>query len=97
MPVWFDSNATRFASRPAFKLARPAVTHVPMFAPKMSGMPALKERKLPVAYLAFAGEGHGFRQAETIKAVLESELVFYGRVFGFQPAGELPELEIANL
>ncbi len=58
---------------------------------------ALKAQNLPVAYLAFEGEGHGFRQAATIKRVLESELVFYGKVFGFEPAGDLPDLEIANL
>ena len=43
---------------------------------------ALKERELPHAYLAFEGEGHGFRKAETIVAALEAELAFYLRVFG---------------
>ena len=57
----------------------------------------LRERGLPVAYLAFEGEQHGFRRAETIEATLQSELSFYGRVFGFRPAGDLPALEIANL
>ena len=44
---------------------------------------AMAERRLPVAYYAFEGEGHGFRKAETLKRVLELELDFYGRVFGF--------------
>jgi dipeptidyl aminopeptidase/acylaminoacyl peptidase len=44
---------------------------------------AIEARGLPVAYYAFAGEGHGFRKAETLKRVLELELDFYGRVFGF--------------
>lgn len=44
---------------------------------------AMQARGLPVAYYAFAGEGHGFRKAETLKRVLELELDFYGRVFGF--------------
>ncbi|MHB8885338.1 MAG: S9 family peptidase [Methylovirgula sp.] len=44
---------------------------------------AMAERGLPVAYYAFEGEGHGFRKAETLKRVLELELDFYGRVFGF--------------
>ncbi len=57
----------------------------------------LRERGLPVAYLAFEGEPHGFRRAGTIEAVFLAELSFYGRVFGFRPAGELPELEIENL
>ncbi|MGO9005967.1 MAG: prolyl oligopeptidase family serine peptidase [Beijerinckiaceae bacterium] len=44
---------------------------------------AMEARGLPVAYYAFAAEGHGFRRAETLKRVLELELDFYGRVFGF--------------
>lgn len=44
---------------------------------------AMAARNLPVAYYAFEGEGHGFRMAETLKRVLELELDFYGRVFGF--------------
>jgi dipeptidyl aminopeptidase/acylaminoacyl peptidase len=44
---------------------------------------AIEARGLPVAYYAFAGEGHGFRKAETLKRVLELELDFYGSVFGF--------------
>ena len=57
----------------------------------------LRDRGLPVAYLAFAGEQHGFRRAETIEAALEAELGFYGRVFGFEPAGERSEVPIENL
>jgi dipeptidyl aminopeptidase/acylaminoacyl peptidase len=48
---------------------------------------AMKLRGLPVAYYVFKGEGHGFRKAETQKRVLELELDFYGRVFGFEPPG----------
>jgi dipeptidyl aminopeptidase/acylaminoacyl peptidase len=58
---------------------------------------ALKEKHLPVAYLPFEGEGHGFRKARTIKQSLEAELFFYGKVFGFNPAGELPTIPINNL
>ena len=58
---------------------------------------ALRDKGLPVAYLAFPGEGHGFRQAETIKRTLEAELYFYGRVLGFVPADQLEPLEIANI
>lgn len=46
---------------------------------------ALEARHLPVSYYLFAGEGHGFRKAETIRRVLDLELGFYGRVFGFEP------------
>jgi dipeptidyl aminopeptidase/acylaminoacyl peptidase len=45
---------------------------------------AIEARGLPVAYYAFAGEGHGFRKAETMKRVLELELDFYGQVFGLE-------------
>jgi dipeptidyl aminopeptidase/acylaminoacyl peptidase len=58
---------------------------------------AVKARGLPVAYLLFAGEQHGFRQAETIRRVFEAELYFYGRVFGFVPAGSIEPVEIENL
>ena len=48
---------------------------------------ALRAKGVPVAYLAFEGEQHGFRRSETVIGVLESELAFYGRVLGFTPAG----------
>jgi dipeptidyl aminopeptidase/acylaminoacyl peptidase len=48
---------------------------------------AMCERGLPVAQYCFAGEGHGFRTAETIRRVLDLELSFYGSVFGFTPPG----------
>lgn len=58
---------------------------------------ALRERGVPVAYLAFEGEQHGFRRSETVIRVLESELAFYGRILGFTPADELPPVDIENL
>ena len=45
------------------------------------------------AYIAFAGESHGFRKAETIIAALEAELAFYGEIFGFTPPG-VPPVEL---
>jgi len=45
---------------------------------------------IPHAYLAFEGESHGFRKAETNIACLEAELAFYGEVFGFAPPGVAP-------
>jgi dipeptidyl aminopeptidase/acylaminoacyl peptidase len=57
---------------------------------------ALRARGVPVAYLTFPGEQHGFRQAATIIAVAEAELAFYGRVFGFVPDGGGTSLSIAN-
>jgi dipeptidyl aminopeptidase/acylaminoacyl peptidase len=58
---------------------------------------AVRAKGLPVAYLAFEGEQHGFRKAETIVRCLEAELYFYGRVFGFTAADTLPPVPIDNL
>ena len=58
---------------------------------------ALEARGVPVAYLEFEGEQHGFRKAETIVRAFEAELAFYGRVFGFTPAGPEVALEIRHL
>ncbi len=58
---------------------------------------ALRAKDVPVAYLAFEGEQHGFRRSETVITVLGAELAFYGRVLGFRPAGELPEVEIHGM
>jgi dipeptidyl aminopeptidase/acylaminoacyl peptidase len=44
---------------------------------------AMRQKRLPVAYIAFEGEGHGFRKAENIKRSLDAELYFYAKVFGF--------------
>jgi dipeptidyl aminopeptidase/acylaminoacyl peptidase len=45
---------------------------------------ALKARGIPVAYLAFEGEGHGFRRKESLIRTLEAEAYFYAKVFGFE-------------
>ncbi len=58
---------------------------------------AVKAKGTPTAYIAFEGEQHGFRNAENNIKSLESELYFYGKVLGFQPAGDLPAVEIDNL
>ena len=58
---------------------------------------ALQSRGLPVAYLPFEGEQHGFRRAETIKRALEGELYFYSRVFAFELADPVEPVEIYNL
>jgi dipeptidyl aminopeptidase/acylaminoacyl peptidase len=58
---------------------------------------AMAAKGLPVAHYAFEGEGHGFRQGSTIRRVLELELGFYGRIFGFTPPGLSEEVEIRNL
>ncbi|MCI0663151.1 MAG: prolyl oligopeptidase family serine peptidase, partial [Acidobacteria bacterium] len=57
---------------------------------------ALLAKGLPVAYLTFEGEQHGFRQAANIKRALDGELYFYSRVFGFDPADEIEAVPISN-
>jgi dipeptidyl aminopeptidase/acylaminoacyl peptidase len=58
---------------------------------------ALDEKGIPVAYLPFEGEQHGFRRAENIKRALDAELYFYSRIFGFKLAEEVEPVEIKNL
>jgi dipeptidyl aminopeptidase/acylaminoacyl peptidase len=57
----------------------------------------LERKGIPYAYIAFEGEGHGFRKEENIRRTLEATLAFVGQVFGFEPADELEPLELAHL
>jgi dipeptidyl aminopeptidase/acylaminoacyl peptidase len=58
---------------------------------------ALRRKGVPVAYLEFEGEQHGFRRAENIKRAAEAELYFYSKVLGFEPADVLEPVAIENL
>jgi dipeptidyl aminopeptidase/acylaminoacyl peptidase len=58
---------------------------------------ALRDKELPVAYVLFAGEQHGFRKAENIKRALEGELYFYSKIFGFGLADPIEPVQIENL
>ena len=58
---------------------------------------ALREKRLPVAYVPFEGEQHGFRIAKNIKRSIEGELYFYARVFGFELPDPIEPVEIHNL
>ncbi len=58
---------------------------------------ALRQRGVPVAYLTFEGEGHGFRKAENVQRALEAELSFYAQVFGFALADPIEPVQIENL
>ena len=58
---------------------------------------ALRNKGLPVAYVPFEGEQHGFRRAENIKRALDAELYFYSRVFGFALADPVEPVPIENL
>ena len=58
---------------------------------------ALRKKGLPVAYVAYEGEQHGFRKAQTIKHSLDAELYFYSRIFGFPLAEPVEPVKIENL
>jgi dipeptidyl aminopeptidase/acylaminoacyl peptidase len=47
------------------------------------------------AYIAFEGESHGFRKAESRTVSLEAELSFYGQVLGFTPPG-IPQVKLTG-
>lgn len=56
----------------------------------------MQRRGVPHAYIAFEGEGHGFRRADTMIRALEAELSLYAQVFRLDPAGGTPTLELAK-
>ena len=58
---------------------------------------AMRKKGLPVAYLAYEGEQHGFRMAKNIKRTLEAELYFYSRIFGFDLPDPVEPVPIENL
>ena len=57
---------------------------------------ALNARGVPNAYIEFAGEQHGFRQAANIVRAQEAELYFYAQIFGFTPADAIEPIEIRH-
>ena len=58
---------------------------------------ALRKKGLPVAYIPFEGEQHGFRKSENIKRALEAELYFYSRILEFEIADDFEPVEIEGL
>jgi dipeptidyl aminopeptidase/acylaminoacyl peptidase len=60
---------------------------------------ALRKKGIPVAYVPFPGEQHGFRRAENIRVAIDAELLFFSRVLRFEIAAGIPEslLRIENL
>ena len=58
---------------------------------------ALRDKGLPVAYLAFPGEQHGFRRSKTVRRALEAELYFYSRILGFEPSDVMDPVPIDNM
>jgi dipeptidyl aminopeptidase/acylaminoacyl peptidase len=58
---------------------------------------ALRKKGIPVAYLPFEGEQHGFRCASNIKRALDAELYFYSKVFRFPLPEPVEPVLIENL
>lgn len=59
---------------------------------------ALRQKGVATSYLAFAGEAHGFRKAQTQIDCLHAEQEFYARVLGLPLPDETTEtLKIENL
>lgn len=58
---------------------------------------ALDQKQVPVAYVTFASEAHGFRMASSIQRCLEAEWSFYGQVFGFEVPDSIEPVTVKNL
>lgn len=57
---------------------------------------ALLKKGIPTCLKIYEGEQHGFRQAKNIEDALDSELAFYGRVFGIDVHRAI-EIDIDNM
>ena len=57
----------------------------------------LEKKSVPVAYITFAEEGHGFKQAANIERSLEAEWSFYGQIFDFSISANIEPVTINNL
>ena len=89
---WPEARATYEERSPIFhtdRIDRPLAVFQglddPVVPPNQAEMivAALRTRRVPVAYVAFEGEQHGFRQAKNIRAALDGELSFYAQILGF--------------
>jgi dipeptidyl aminopeptidase/acylaminoacyl peptidase len=58
---------------------------------------ALGAKGIPYAYLAFEGEGHGFRGAHAVRRTIEARISFLGQVFGFEPADPIEPVDMPGL
>jgi len=57
---------------------------------------ALLEKGIPTCLKIYEGEQHGFRKAENIEDALDSELAFYGKVYGIE-IPDAVELKVDNM
>jgi dipeptidyl aminopeptidase/acylaminoacyl peptidase len=97
--IYYERSPIHFIDRLAAPLILFQGLEDKVVPPNQSQMmaDALRAKGLPVAYLAFEGEQHGFRKAETVIRCLEAELYFYGAVSGFEPADRIEPVPIDNL
>lgn len=58
---------------------------------------ALLKKGLPTCLKMYEGEQHGFRKAENIEDALDSELAFYGKVFGINDIPGAIDLQVDNM
>lgn len=58
---------------------------------------ALSDKGIATAYITFAEEGHGFRQAANIERAIEAELYFYSKIFNFELAETISPVQIKHL
>ena len=105
---WPEARATYEERSPIFhtdRIDRPLAVFQglddPVVPPNQAEMivAAVRAKGVPVAYVPFEGEQHGFRKAENIRASLDGELSFYAQVLGFDlpPDEAIPTLEVENL
>lgn len=97
--IYYERSPVHFTDRLACPIIFFQGLEDKIVLPKQSELMvgALRARGLPVAYLAFEGEGHGFRRAENIKRSLEAELYFYSHIFGFPLADPVEPVVIENV
>ncbi|MET0728456.1 MAG: prolyl oligopeptidase family serine peptidase, partial [Acidimicrobiales bacterium] len=105
---WPDARATYEERSPIFhidRIDRPLAVFQglddPVVPPNQAEMivEAVRAKGVPVAYVAFEGEQHGFRQAKNIRASLDGELSFYAQVLGFAlpPDEDITPIPVQNL
>lgn len=58
---------------------------------------ALDEKQIPVAYILFEKEGHGFRIAKNMIKAIEAELCFYLKILKLPFDKKIPSLKISHL
>ena len=97
--LYLERSAIHFTDRLACPLILFQGSDDPVVLPDQSRKmyEAVRAKGLPVAYLEFEGEQHGFRKAENIKRSLDAELYFYSKVFGFELADPVEPVAIENL